>query len=246
MQYDHVVSLDSKRRRTMRVMAVVAVMAYVIALAAPGSPAADAQQPQPWRCPIELSDEWVLAYYDDFSGQALSPTWRATAGAASVKDGQLVLSTEKEQAEVVLEKPRFESPGLRMEFDAHVPQGTKASDLSVFINSDWSPEGKTGGCEGSYLFQFGGMLNTRNQLRRTGEIVDATVTTQPLIQPGVIYHVTVENDCGLVRMDVDGTTLLKWDDQKPLWGRDQSAIGFYTWESTIVIDNLKVYHRVPK
>ena len=230
----------------MRVMTVVAVMAYVIALAAPGSPAPDAQQPEPWTSPIELSEEWVLAYYDDFSGEALSPKWRATAGAASVKDGQLVLSTEKEQAEVVLADPRFESPGLRMEFDAHVPQGTRASDLSAFINSNWSAKGKTRGCEGSYLFQFGGMRNTRNLLRRTGEIVEATVTTEPLIQPGVIYHVTVENDCGRVRMDVNGTALLKWDDPRPLWGRDHSAVGFYTWESTMVIDNLKVYHRVPK
>lgn len=186
-----------------------------------------------------LEDKWVLAYASDFSEKQLKPEWIVTAGNGIVAEGWMVLRVAKGHGQIILKEPCFLSPSLRMEFDAYVADYAKLNDMSPFIHSNQK------GCEGSYLFQFGAKKNTINRLRRVGKIVEGTVNDKLLLEHRHLYHIVAENDRGHIRFEVDGITIFEWDDVNFLWGPEYCHIGFYTWESEIHIDNIKIYHKVP-
>ena len=185
---------------------------------------------------------WVLAYATDFSGDSLGKQWEVSAGQASVVNGELVLSSEKQHAEIILLEPRFLSSGVRMEFEAYVAEKSPLSDLTAFINARKTKDA----CASAYLFQFGAEQNTVNRVRRLGQIVESTESTQPLLDYHQVYYIVVENDRGQISFEIDGQRVLTWTDAQPLWGPDQCHIGLYTWESEIRIKHLKIYHLVPE
>jgi len=194
----------------------------------------------------QLEPEWILAYACDFSKPELAPEWVVTAGNAKITDGMLVLQAVKGNAEIVLQNPCFISPGVRMEFTANISDSAKLGDISPFLNSNYNGTNQTTGCDGSYLFQFGAEQNTKNRLRRVGQIIEETVNSKILIERQHRYHIIVENDSGHIRFQIDGATIFEWNDPHPLGGPKYCHIGFYTWESEIHLDNIKVYHKVPK
>jgi len=190
--------------------------------------------------PIQLEDAWVPAYESDFSEKELKSEWVVTAGNAIVEEGALVLRAAKGYAQIILYKPCFPSPGVRMEFGVSIADYAKLNDMSPFLNANQA------GCAGSYLFQLGAEQNTVDRLRRIGIPVQETVNDTILLEHRHLYHVVAENDRGHLRFVVDGTTIFEWDDPIPLWGPEHCHIGFYTWESEIHIDYLRIYQKVPK
>jgi hypothetical protein len=187
-----------------------------------------------------VQDEWVLAYGNDFSKEGLDPQWLAAAGDVVVTKGVLALRSGAGFGQVLLKDPCFVSPSVRMEFDAYVADYAQPGDLTAFLN------GNESGWEGSYLFQLGTEGNSVSQLRRSGKVVPETATSTVLLEHQHMYHVVVENDRGHIRFVVDGATVFEWEDESPLWGPGHCHVGFYTQESGIHIEYLKVYHKVPK
>ncbi len=189
---------------------------------------------------VEYEDEWVLAYGSDFSREPLAPEWILTAGNAVVAEGVLVLRAAVGHAQVILKDPSFLSPSTRMEFQAYIPTYAEPSDLSPFLNSN------NKGCEGSYLFQLGAEGNQVNRLRRIGEVVKDAEKAAFSLETDHLYRIVVENDQGVIRCEIDGTSVMEWDDLSFLSGPEHCHVGFYTWQSEIHLDNVKIFHKLPR
>jgi hypothetical protein len=185
-------------------------------------------------------DGWTLAYTADFSGSKVSGDWSAMQGEIALKDGALVVSTDASDAVALLVKPVFSAPSIRIEMTASLAKASSVSDLSILLNAS-----NTGPYEG-YTLQFGGKANTMNGLSRKDEAIQSTVTTKPLVVPGKKYVIVAENDKGHIKMTVDGQTVIDYTDKAPISGADNGLIGFYTWESQLVIDKLTVYQKGDK
>lgn len=181
---------------------------------------------------------WNQVYAADFKdAQKVPEDWTTISGNVSVADGLLLIKADEGvDAQVALKKPKAEG-NVRIEVVAGLfPAGTgSVCDLSPFLNSDEN------GFESGYLLQFGAAENTENRLRRGGEIIDATVNTKPMVTPKKMHTVVAENDGGKIRLTVDGTEVLKFDDTDPIKGAGHGTIGFYTWGNTLKIQKITVW-----
>jgi len=220
----------------------ITICLHLTAMAAMTYPSALAQQTEAVQ-PFELSKQWILVYANDFTETNIPADWVVTMGTARIAEGNLYLQADIEYAEIVLLKPKLESPSVRVIFDAFISGGVAISDLSAFLNSNYSILAKNKGCEGAYLFQFGANNNTVNRLRRLGKIIPETERKDILLEPFRIYKIEIVNDFGQIKMSIDGAAIFEWQDAQPLWGAEHCHIGFYTWKSEIAIDNILVYQR---
>lgn len=180
--------------------------------------------------------DWKLAYTAQFAGK-LDKAWSVFQGDAEVKDGKLIVSSEVQDATTILTAPAFTSPSVRVELTASLEQAPQVSDLSILLNAS-----KNDPMDG-YLFQFGGKGNTMLGLNKHDEIIKATVKDKPLVVPGKKYQIVAENDKGHLKLIVDGQTVIDYVDPSPISGKDNALIGFYTWESKLVIEKLAVYQK---
>jgi len=182
---------------------------------------------------------WKLACEMDFKGVDKVPeTWEVIGGTAKIVDGKLVLTTEQEfDAQLVLKEPRLPT-SVRLEVDACL-EGETVCDLSPYLNGDQT------GYQSGYLLQFGAAENVENRLRVAGEIADdAKANTTMFVTPGKMHHVVAENDCGKLRLIVDGTEILSYTDTQPLQGAGHDQIGFYTWNCTLKIEKITIFTKI--
>lgn len=202
---------------------------------------------------------WKLIFSDDFERAELGDTWTATSGVWAIEDGHLRGAGTLVSTRPILQgdKPQYQ----RLEFDATTdvepypfkileggpePEVT-VCDITPFIHC-LSPDNvpvdrknrplhvwHTG-----YFFQFGGWYNTRNMLRRKGDIVldqkDAALT----ITPNKRHHIIVENDEGFLRMFVDGQLVFQHVDKQPINHPDHGYVGLMFY-GVNKVDELKVY-----
>ena len=180
--------------------------------------------------------DWKLAYTAQFAGK-LDKAWSVFQGDAEVKDGKLIVSSEVQDATTILTAPVFTAASIRVELTAYLEQAPQVSDLSILLNAS-----KNDPMDG-YLFQFGGKGNTMLGLNKHDEIIKATVKDKPLVVPGKKYQIVAENDKGHLKLIVDGQTVIDYVDPSPISGKDNALIGFYTWESKLVIEKLAVYQK---
>jgi hypothetical protein len=174
-----------------------------------------------------LSAQWKLAWADDFERAGLGADWQVLAGAWSVADGQLVTT-----GGALLATRKF--PGLqRLEFQASVMPNPGISDMSPAIHC--GPAKHSTG----YLLQFGGYHNSRNSIQRKGDVL--VQNSDIRIEPGKVYSIVAEYDGGIVRLTVDGKTVVEHADPYPLVGPANEQIGFYVFEGNVKIDNVKVF-----
>ena len=185
-------------------------------------------------------DGWTLAYTADFSDSKSSANWAAFQGNCVVKNGSLVVSTERSDAIALLLKPGFAAPSVRLEMTASLAKAGDISDLSVLINANKSDP------YAGYTLQFGGKANTMNGLTRKDEAVQSTVTNKPLVVAGQKYTIVAENDKGHIKMIIDGKTVIDYVDPAPICGADNGLVGLYTWESSLVVEKLSVFQKDDK
>jgi len=190
--------------------------------------------------PVEFENKWTLAYATDFSKETSQSEWSVMIGNAIVTEDALVLRADTGYTQIILKKPYFLSPSLRMEVGAYVTEYGKLSEINLFLHSNEA------GYQGSYFFQFGTEQGKVNRLLRIGKIVKETVVNKVLPEREHLYRIVAENARGHIRFEVDGTNLYEWDDINPLWGPEHCYIGFYARESVIAIDYVKIFHKVPK
>jgi hypothetical protein len=171
---------------------------------------------------------WKLAFSDDFERDELGDAWKVVRGRWTVENGWLVSG-----GGILVSGKSF--PGLqRVEFRAttNLRAGTQCSDISPFIHA--SEEGIRSG----YFLQFGGQNNTRNTLRRLGSVVREDRAHK--IVPGKVHALAAEFDGRRVRLSVDGSIVMEYEERDPLLGKGHDRAGFYLF-TPARIDDVKVY-----
>ncbi|MFA7158479.1 MAG: DUF4838 domain-containing protein [Kiritimatiellia bacterium] len=171
--------------------------------------------------------EWKPAFSDDFRRSEPGPGWEIIQGKCSVENGCLVVNGE---ARLMLSKT---FSGLqKITFDAVATPSPGLSDVSPFIHAG------TNGFGSGYMLQFGGAYNQRSAIHRMGRLL---LETKRVIEPNKVHSVAAEYDGVMVRLAVDGKTVLEYAEKKPLLGAGHERIGLYVYEGIVKISNLKVY-----
>lgn len=192
---------------------------------------------------------WQLAFDADFKQGKLGKEWKAVEGQWEIKDGTLrgcgILVLDKSFAEV--DKDVYQ----RLEFKA-------ATDVEPILTIKGKPKPKAIVCDMSsftqvkspeeisnpmfsgYFFQFGGFTNTRNRLIKVGKEVEKEDDPYIKMVAEKLHHVIAENDCGHLRMYVDGQLALDYTDENPVVGAGQDRVGLYFY-SAAKVHEFKVY-----
>jgi len=170
---------------------------------------------------------WSLAFSDDFQRATLGPNWETVEGKWFVENGALATRGEG----TVMSARRF--AGLqKVEFEAMVTPNPGVSDISPFIHSG------SDGVHSGYFLQFGGYYNRGSAIMRKGRKVRESAR---VIEPGKTHAIVAEHDGTAVRLTVDGQVVAEFPDERPLVGEGHDRIGFYVYEGSVTIRNLKVY-----
>ncbi len=199
-----------------------------------------------------IDSGWELVFEDDFNRDELGDDWAVFEGVWEVEDGGLVGSGTLISTEGFPQRGR---PGfLRMEFEVRTDvqpffllpgaaaDDVSVSDLSSFIHGPphTGEPGAVRPTRRGYFFQFGGMMNRHNRIRRAGVEVVADTDPSVLIEPGKLYTIVVENDEGDLRLIVDGETVLEFEDQMIISGEGFDRVGFYFYTRSRV-ENVRVF-----
>ncbi len=185
--------------------------------------------------PARAPRQWTLAFSDDFERDELGDDWKTIGGEWRVEDGKLVCGNA--YSEIVINKAF--SGCQRIEFEALT---------SAEIPCDFSPVIHSGGkgsrgFEGGYLLQFGGSGNTLNRILRANQPLEDR-SADRFIVPGHVHNIIAELDGYIVRLTVDGHTIVEGHDPEPLVGPGHEIAGLYVYRETF-IDNLRVYTYEP-
>ncbi len=199
---------------------------------------------------MTVADEWELVFSDNFERDGLGDDWEVVDGAWEVEDGYL------RGTGILISSRGFPGGFQRMEFEAKAdvqavdalsdqPTEVTLSDISSFLHAR-KPGGPGEGRAGSptatsYFFQFGGVNNTINRLRKTRTILEEASEDTVLITPNHWHKMVVENDAGTIRLIVDGETVLEHEERgAPLVTEEHDRIGFYSW-TAYKVRNLNLY-----
>ncbi len=181
---------------------------------------------------------WRLVTEEDFHAGILPPGWRVTHGRARVEGGSLTGQGDDQYGFMVL------LPGdcpdiVRLEYDAWFPEasppGPGGSDLSCALHCDPANPVDTG-----YLLQFGAIYNRRSQICRDGPDLVRNDSPAACVVPGRRHHVTVEHVGETIRLEVDGTEILRLRDFFPARG---GRVALYSWGGGGRFDNVRLYRR---
>lgn len=170
--------------------------------------------------------EWTLAFEDSFDRAELGDDWQVLIGEWAVDGGEL--RNAEGHSEIMLARPL--SGLLRLEFEVRADASDRLCDFSPAIHSRAGVETLR---EGGYLLQFGGAANTMNRILRDDEQLEERAVPQ-MIEPGRWYTVAAELDGDMVRLQVDGRTIVEARDCDPLIGAGQDRVGLYFYGATRV------------
>lgn len=183
--------------------------------------------------------EWELAFEDDFSRDEIGDDWEPLLGQWEVEDG--MLRSGSEHAEIIIARP---FTGLhRFELEIMTPADTvRPCDFSPAIHSNARDvEGRLHTV--GYWLQFGGAGNTLNRILRDGAEMEAT-SLDVFIEPGRVHEMVAEFDGEMVRLVVDGVTVMEAPDSAPLLGQDRRTVGLVTY-NVARVQSVRVYTAEP-
>jgi len=195
---------------------------------------------------------WKPAFRDDFDRDRLGKDWVVFEGKWKIEDGWLRGSGTLVSAKGC---PPGDAAGFqRIEFDAvtdvrpiiffpNKPKpGVVVCDISPFIHAAPPAKGRqaknplvTG-----YFFQFGGMNNTLNQIRKKGACILVDKKPKKLIAQGKLHRVVAENDGGWLRLYVDGVKALEHKENMSIMGPGHNRFGFY-FNTAVKVRSVKLY-----
>jgi hypothetical protein len=213
-----------------------------------GEPAAVATDSAP--SVPEDAGEHVIdeALNEDFNRTELGPDWNPTSKAWQIEDGRLCVQGAKNHP--VWFNRRLPK-NAHIEFDA--TPGSPEGDIKAEAWGDGHSfaAGTTYDDATSYLVILGGWKNHWNVLARLNEhgqnrkelrllAGSEDPRTQPIVE-GRSYHVEIERDDGrTVRVTVDDTPLLEFEDPAPLRGSEHEHFAFNDWNVPMCFDDLLV------
>jgi predicted Zn finger-like uncharacterized protein len=186
----------------------------------------------------ELRDEEFL-YRDDFINPILEDRWDMDGGKMRTRKGRLEFKSDKSAN--LLCKVGIPSDAV-IEFDCMIKPlepGGRLSDLSFLVRAETGVPVRSG-----YFIGYGSEGNTCNKIFRDGKEV-SRVEASPLV-PGKKWHIRLVTEGGHIRLyarkgDNAAETLeMEFKDPDPLVGEGNRFFGFYTWQSLVTVDNLRV------
>jgi|GEM_PF-3101628 len=181
---------------------------------------------------------WQLATQADFNQNRLPPGWQVVSGQAQVTNGRLEGRGDPNFGFIVL------LPGqcpdiVRLEYEAWFEAGSglgpDCSDLSCALHCDPGNPVDTG-----YLLQFGALYNRRSQICRDGPDLVQNGSAAARITPGRKHHVVAEHVGEYLRLEVDGTEILRLRDFFPAGG---GHAALYSWGAGARFDNVRLFRR---
>lgn len=201
---------------------------------------------------------WELIFTDTFDREALGEHWEVLDGAWKIADGALVGSGTLVSArgfpgpDPHRTLPGTPPPGfIRLEYavrtdvrplillpSAPVPK-VSVSDLGAFIHAP-PPDANTNPLQNGYFFQFGGFMNTRNMIRRAGNVLVEQQDPEIRIVQDKLHRIVVENDEGTLRFSVDGQTLFEHPEPVSIMGDGVDRVGFYFYTQAR-LEHVRVY-----
>ncbi len=171
--------------------------------------------------------EWTLMFSDAFDRDELGSNWNALEGRWFIKDG--ALQTDGDGTIVCMQK----FPGLqKVVFDAVATPNPLVSDISPFIQAT------TNNMQSGYFLRFGGNYNKDSGIQREGKLMQDSLN---VIEAGKTHQIVAEYNGIQVRLTVDGKLVSEFTEMRPLFGEGHDRIGFYVYEGTVRITNLKVF-----
>lgn len=193
-----------------------------------------------WDAPANAfdSNEWKLAFQDDFDRAELGSNW-IIAGHATLVNGRLKFGLDGTHLALI---NRHFAADVRIEFEAEAAPEKAPCDLSVGLGCH-AGEGQAGW---GYLLAFGGNFNSMNQIQG-GRQMKWVLDWQPVrsIQPGKVHHVCGTKEGKVLTLEVDGEVLVTTTDQDPLGGPGHDMAGLVTWNG-LLAGRVRVYERKAK
>jgi hypothetical protein len=183
--------------------------------------------------------QWELAFEDDFSRGEVGDDWEPLLGQWEIADGELRSGTG--HSEIVITRP---FTGLhRFELEIMTPADTvRPCDFSPAIHSRVPDEPGQLHTTG-YWLQFGGAGNTLNRILRNGAEMQST-SLETFIKPGKVHKLVAEFDGEMVRLLVDGVTVMEAQDSAPLLGQERRTVGLVTY-NVAHVRSARVYTAEP-
>ncbi|MBD3419658.1 MAG: protein kinase [Chitinivibrionales bacterium] len=201
---------------------------------------------------LESARPWRLFFEDDFSDVRVANRWDIIYGKYVVRNnqgayvadrsdylvsnGQLRLRGGTPQYLLLKQKVKGD---LAIEFDCS-QTSDYLNDISIFFDALQTTNEVNIPFSG-YLVQFGSHDNTRIGLHKSGQTLHREYAS-PIIKE-VTYHIRVERTDDRIRLYVNDTLRINYQDLDPLYGADRNLIGLGGWGSTMIFDNVKIYKR---
>lgn len=183
------------------------------------------------------AEDGVVLFRDDFEREQLGPDWRPTGPGATIEHGVLKVR-DLQNHPVWLDRSLPDD--LRIELDAWAT--TDEGDVKLELCGDGKGFATSANYVATgYVVIFGGWNNTLNALVRQNEHGRQRETsTEPKVEPGRRYHLTITRSGGELRWEIDGREVLAYEDEAPLRGPGHDHFALSGWEAEVHFDNLVI------
>lgn len=194
-----------------------------------------------WRIQDKLSKSaWTVAVEETFDSPTPNLEFQSFRMAEGTDTGTPSTDWKVEDGRLVCRSPgmsmcrsRQEFPGdVRLEFDATGLSGNN-HDLNTFLCGETPDEGARFVLGRSGTSQAG--IEAGSELR--------WLPNQVSLRPEKTYHIAVERDREMLRLELDGKLVEARPLIQPLLPRGGCHLGFYTWNGNLSIDNIRVQRR---
>ncbi len=182
-------------------------------------------------------DAGTEIFRDDFERDELGPSWILTAQGARLENGVLKLADLRNHP---LWLDLALPDDVRVEFDAWA--ASDEGDVKVELCGDGkSVATSMNYIATGYVLVFGGWNNTLNVVARRNEHGrDRATATEPTAVAGQRYHFAVTRSATELIWEIDGRSVLEFDDPAPLRGPGHDHFAFSGWEAETHFDNLVI------
>lgn len=173
------------------------------------------------------AEQWRVCTYDRLNE-------RFVDGNVELQEGELRLAGD-DNVFATFNAPVYGN--VRIEFEGYVVGN--GGNLNCFLCGAQNDLGYSG-----YLFQLGASGNTYSMIFRGGtREVERTDDFQ--LDPGRLYAVAAEIEDNHLILEVNGRSILEYEDTLALTSRTRALVGFQTYSSDIRIRSVRVFRQVP-
>jgi hypothetical protein len=176
-------------------------------------------------------------FTDEFNRSELGENWKITGGEVSIVDGGLVIENARNHP-VWLRIPHPDA--FMIDFDAWAL--SEAGDIKVEVAGDGhSVASSVNYVSSGYVVVFGGWDNRYDVIARLDEHgADRSERASATVEPGRKYHFRIMRLGQRLTWQLDGKTVMTYQDGEPISGIGHQSFAFGGWEAKVRFDNLEI------